>query len=349
MLFTALANPKGSFIAACCWLELLPPGKPPDAPKSGVGAAPPDADVAPLLDCIPSKAANGSEAGAAAGFSGLLAKGSRTGFAEFVLDELFEPVKSPNASPPPPNASNALLPVVDAGDGAAKLSNAEGDAAFGAPNASNGEGLGLLGACAEGDAAVMSLNGSRDATELARLPARLVGVGASNALNGDAATGVAWLDAGASKPNGSSAFFGGLSPMRSLLAGGVLTLDEEKCDPGGGAILNESNFGTCGGGVAFGAGFCAVLADPEKSPKSAKPSLAFVAGLSKLLKSPKDCAVAAAVLLLPSKLEKSANPLSAAFLVVFELDEKKSSSLSAFFSFFLLLFDEVRSGSSSLA
>lgn len=92
-----------------------------------------------------------------------------------------------------------------------------------------------------------------------------------------------------------------------------------------------------------------MLLDPPKSPKSANPSSAFFAGagLSKLLKSPNDCAAAAAVLLLPSKLEKSANPLSA--LPDFELEEKKSSSLSVVLSFFLLLFDVVRCGSSSLA
>lgn len=137
--------------------------------------------------------------------------------------------------------------------------------------------------------------------------------------------------------------------MRSFEAGGELTLAAEKCVPGGGAILNESNFGAGGRGTAFGAAFCAVLLDPEKSPKSASsPSFFFEgAGALKSLKSPKECAAAAAVLLLPSKLEKSANPLSVVVLADFELEEKKSSSLSAFFSFFLLLFDDVRSRSSS--
>lgn len=100
--------------------------------------------------------------------------------AEFVLDELVEPEKSPNAS-------NTLLPEVDAGDGTAKASSGDGCAALGEPNASNGEAFCLAGA--EGAAAVMSLKGSREAAELARLPARLVGVGASKALNGDEAAG----------------------------------------------------------------------------------------------------------------------------------------------------------------
>lgn len=187
----------------------------------------------------------------------MLAKGSRA--AEFVRDELLEPAKSVKASPPPPNASNALLPAVDAGDGAAKASNADGDAAGEDPNASKGEVFFVACAGAGGVAAFILLNGSRDA-EFERLPARLVGVGASKASNGEEATGAGWVGAwgaGASKPNGSSDFFGGLGPMRSFVAGCVLTLAEEKFDPGGGAILNDPNFGTGGGGggVAFGVAF----------------------------------------------------------------------------------------------
>lgn len=61
-----LVNPNGSFITACCWFTLVPLGK----PKPGVGAPLLDTGVATLLDCIPSNAANGLAADAAAGFSG---------------------------------------------------------------------------------------------------------------------------------------------------------------------------------------------------------------------------------------------------------------------------------------
>jgi hypothetical protein len=226
---------------------------------------------------MPSNAANGSAAAADTGLSGLLAKGSRTG----VVDELLDPVKSPKASPPLPKASKTL--AAGAGDGAAKSSKGEDEDAAGDPKASKGDGLGFTGAAAAGD--VMLLNGSRDAAEFERLPARLVGVGASNASNGEEATGAGLLgvaDAGASNPNGSSAFFVGLRPMRSFVAGVVaFTLEEEKLDPGGGAILNDPSFGAGGGGVAFGAGFEAALVEllePSKSPKSANPSSAFLAG-----------------------------------------------------------------------
>lgn len=183
----------------------------------------------------------------------MLAKGSSPALAEFVRDELFDPVKSPKASPPPPKASNTLLPAVEAG--AAKASNAGDEDADGEPNASNGEAFSMTGAAggAAGAAADMSLNGSRDAAELARLPARLVGVGASKASKGEEAAGLGRLASGTGAGAGHQSqkiigLFGGLNPMRSLVAGGVLTLDEEKLDPGGGAILNDPNFGAGGGG-----------------------------------------------------------------------------------------------------
>lgn len=184
------------------------------------GAAAGDA----LLDCISSNAENGSATAAATGFSGLLAKGSSTGgFAEFVRDELLEPVKSPKSFPPPPNASKTLVLAAAVGAGALKSSNdgAGADVPAGGPNASNGEACCCC--CFAAAGAVTSLNGSRD-TDDERLPALLVGVGASKASNGVETADVVEAGAGASKPNGSSAFLVGLRPMRSFVAGAEVAL-----------------------------------------------------------------------------------------------------------------------------
>ena len=207
--------------------------------------------AAPLLDCVSSKAANGSAALAVgAGFVAVLEKGSK---AESIRDELVEPVKSPNASSPPPSASNALLL---AGEGAANASNTEEDGTDGGSNASNGELL-CVGFAGEA-AAVMSLNGSRE-TVPEKPPVQLLGAGTSRS-NGDESTGVGWFllsdaGAGASNPNGLLSCCGGPRPIRSSVAVVVLALDARKFGPGGGGIVNELNFGTGRGVCLFDVAF----------------------------------------------------------------------------------------------
>lgn len=248
------------------------------------------------------KAANGSATEVDAATSGIRAKGSRTVLEEFGLDEVLEDAKSPNALLDPSKSSNTFLLVVCAGGGAVKLPAVAGDGADEEPKASNSEVFCLFEAVVDETTAVISLNGSSDGAALPTLSLWLVDAEISKALSGEDTGEAEWFtmsgaDAESSSPNRSSSVFcRGLRPIRSLVADGALASAAGKLDPGGGAILNEPNFGAGGRGVfAFVVTPCAVVLELEKSPKAAKSSFGVFkqAELLNVLKSPKDCTTGA--------------------------------------------------------